>query len=313
MLEARYIQAIDRVEILLGHLNDVRVLSAQELSVYKMGFSIGWEIPSLCEGSDYRLRLLLSKDFPFKPPRVAVAPVPKILTWPHLENKGILCLLPESAAHSLEDIESVVLTLLESARKLVLDSLLSEGFDEFEDEFNSYWERWIKNAPKISVLCQPVGPSRWVSSWHSTLGAIIAEDDTTLRHWLQNLYGHNKEKTISPQPIPLLWLPRPLRPSEYPATAGALIDLLGNDEHAKSMLQQLLLDESAKYKTILLGFAGHRGVGFAGLRIGEIVQHRRTGKALYNGYRKQPPKDIMLMRYRSAPINGAYTKRYDAA
>jgi molybdopterin/thiamine biosynthesis adenylyltransferase len=313
LLEARYTQAVSRVEKLLGHLNDVRLLSAKELSAYKNKFSIGWEIPGLCDVSDYRLRLLLSKDFPFKPPRVAVAPAPKVLTWPHLESEGILCLLPESAARSIEDIDSVVLDLLERARELVGDNLSGKGFDEFEDEFNNYWERWIKTEAHVNILCRPEGPSRWVSAWHSTKGVIIAEDEMTLRCWLQNRYGHSKTEKISPQPVPLLWLARPLRPPEYPTTVGAVFDLLESNDHAKEMLQQLLFDEKITHKTVLLGFVGRRGAGFAGLRIGEPIQHPRSGKALYNGFRNQPPKDVMLMRYRSTPINGAHATRYDAA
>jgi molybdopterin/thiamine biosynthesis adenylyltransferase len=312
LLKVRYAQAAECVEKLLSRFNDVRQLTGKELSVYKIGFGNGWEIPGICGKSDYCLRLLLPKGFPFSPPRVAIAPAPPVLSWPHLEEEGILCLLPESAAHSIEDIESVVLTLLEDAQSLVTDSLEDKGGEQFEDEFKNYWGRWVKTEAYMSVLCRPEGPSRWVCAWHSTLGVLIAEEDTILQSWIQNRYSHDKKEKISFQSIPLLWLPRPLRPSEYPLNVGSVFDILGNDHHSKEMFQQLLLDGNAKHKTVLLGFAGGRGVGFAGLRISEPVLHPRSGKALYNGFRNQPPSRIALMRYRSASITGACVTRYDA-
>lgn len=313
LLEARYVQAVRRVEELLSRLNEVRPLTGTELAAYKARFVQGWEVPGLCGESDYRLRLLLPKDFPFSPPRVAVVPAPPVLTWPHLEAEGFLCLLPESASYSLEDIESVVLALLEDAQSLVTACVAGEGFEQFEDEFQNYWTHWTRTEAGMSALCRPEGPSRGVSAWHGKLGTVIAEDETALRHWLQNRYGGETGERVSPQAIPLIWLPRPLRPSEYPANVGALFSLLRDAPHERAILEQLLLDESAAHKTVLLGFAGRRGAGFAGLRVREPTRHARSGKALTNGFRGRPPAKILLMRYHAAPLVGARITRYDVA
>lgn len=313
MLDTRHARAIRRVEELLGHLNEVRPLTGKELAAYKSRFVHGWEVLGLCGESDYRLRLLLSKDFPFSPPRVAVVPAPPVLTWPHLEDAGLLCLLGESASYSLEDIESVVLALLEDAQSLIAACVTGEGFEQFEDEFQNYWAHWGRTETTMNTLCCPEGPSRWVSAWHGKQGTVIAENETTLRHWMHNRYGGGTGEKISPQAVPLLWLARPLRPLEYPANVDTLFGLLQDAPREREMFEQLLLDESATHKTVLLGFAGRRGAGFAGLRVREPTGHTRSGKALTNGFRNRPPAKVLLMRYHPAPIIGAYVTRYDAA
>lgn len=79
------------------------------------------------------------------------------------------------------------------------------------------------------------------------------------------------------------------------------------------MFEQLLLDEAAKYKTFLVGFSGCRGAGFAGFRVSQVDQEKRSGNILKNGFRGLPPAKILLTRYRSMPIIGTKILRHDAA
>ena len=313
LLEARHTRAVRQVEELLNHLGDVRTVPDHELARYKRGFVRGWEVPGLCGASQQRLRLLVAPEFPFCPPRVAVVPAPPVLSCPHLEEQGLLCLLSEAASHSVEDIESVVVQLLQDAQSLVVACHAGEGFEQFEDEFQSYWVRWAQTTAGMSSLCRPEGPSRWVCAWHGRTGAVIAEDETAVRNWMGNRSGSEKRAKISLQPIPLLWLPRPLRPIEYPATVGALFSLLKDDAQSRRMLEQLLIDPRTPSKTVLLGFSGRQGASFAGLRIREPARQKGSGNPLTKGFRGPPPPGILVARYRSAPIIGASVTRYDAA
>lgn len=163
----------------------------------------------------------------------------------------------------------------------------------------------------MSVICRPEGPSRWVSSWHGKLSTFVADDEATLRHWLQNRYDGAVSNKIGPQPIPLLWLPRPLQPSEYPRTVGELLSVLEEIKIGRDMVEQLLLDEKAEYKSVMLGFTGRRGSSFAGLRRIESPKRFGSGRALSKGFRGRPPPHILLTRYRGFPVVGARVFRFD--
>jgi molybdopterin/thiamine biosynthesis adenylyltransferase len=80
----------------------------------------------------------------------------------------------------------------------------------------------------------------------------------------------------------------------------------------QDMVEQLLLDEKAEYKTVMLGFTGRRGASFAGLRLIEEPPKRfGSGSALSKGFRGRPPAHILLMRYRGFPVVGARVFRFD--
>lgn len=313
MPDERYEEAVRQVVELLGQFNHARALTVRQLSAYPKRFVQGWEIPGLCGDSDYNLRLLVTKGFPFCPPRVAVSPAPPVLTWPNLEEDGLLCLLPESAHVSISDPKSVVLSLLDDAQGLIRANIAGDGLERFEDEFHSYWIRWDKTKALMSLLCHPKGPSRWVSAWHGKNYTLVAENMEELRSWLRNRYGENTAKKAEFQSVPLIWLPRPPHPSEYPATVSALMSLLRSNGVDQEMVRELLLDEQASYKTVVLGFDGRHGPGFAGIRIHEPKSARHSGNALMKGFRSRPPDRVLLTRYSACQIVGARVVRYDAS
>ncbi len=307
MPDNSYQEAVQSIELLLQPLSGVRLLNHGELSFYDDSyFSQGWEIPRLCDGSKLRFRLLLPSSAPFSPPRVAVWPAPALLEWPHLEDKGILCLMPDSAAYSIYDCAVVAKHLLEDAIILVRDSTSGANITQFEDEFLSYWKLWAKTTD-IYTQCNPEGPSRWVSSWHGKGGCWVAENETALLKWLENRYGIEVLSKIKPQNIPLLWLPRPLRPKEYPKKIHMLRCILSDLGVDDALLKSLLVNDQLKHKSVVLGFSGRQGAGFAGLLIGVPSTSLKAG-----GFTKKPPDNIIFMRYRGAKISGTQAIRLDS-
>jgi len=309
----RHDEAVREVGELLGKFNHTNDLTDRQLAAYGNRFVRGWEIPGLCGDSDYNLRLLLTKEFPFYPPRLAVSPAPPVLAWPNLEEDGLLCLLPESAHVSISDPGSVVLSLLDDAQGLVNANLAGDGLERFEDEFRSYWARWKNTTASMGLLCHPDGPSRWVSAWHGKYFTLVAEDAGALQSWLRNRYGEDTSKKAELQSVPLVWLPRPPHPSEYPATMSALMLLLRGFAVDHAILKQLLLDEQARFKTLVLGFKSRHGAGFSGLHIYEPNRKKHSGNPLTKGFRGRPPDRVLLMRYGAGPIVGASITRYDAS
>lgn len=139
------------------------------------------------------------------------------------------------------------------------------------------------------------------------------KDDDELTRWLKNRYNNTDSMEISPQIIPLIWLPRTLRPTEYPHHVGALITVLKNMGTDKDMLARFLTNEKIRYKSVLIGFSGRLGSGFAGLCIDDPPNFTKSKNPLKNGFRQMPPVNIVLMRYKSAPISGIPITRLDSS
>lgn len=302
--EAAFAAAVAEIEAILGQIPGVRILTNAELAVYGGRFHTGWTVPNLCTDPALQLRVLLPKAAPYAAARIAVAPAPPVLTWPHLENHGLLCLVSDAASVSITAPASVALTLLDEARRLVNASIAGENTQDFEDEFTSYWERWDRLKGTVNILCDPHGPSRTLTAWYGSNGDYVAESEGTLRSWVANRFGEETVKKMKCSPVPLLWLSRPLRPAEYPATISDLRTALQEDPLRRRLLDAALVQPEPKRKLIVLGMQTRRGVAFAGVQV-----HKLDG--LQNGFRQRPPDDVILARYNAATTTGARAVRFD--
>jgi hypothetical protein len=302
--EAAFTAAVAEIVAVLRQIPDARLLTAAELALYGGRFQTGWTVPNLCADPALQLRVLLPKAAPYVAARIAVAPAPPVLTWPHLEEHGLLCLVSDAASVSVTAPASVVLTLLDQGRKLVNASIVGENIQDFEDEFTSYWERWDRIKGIVNILCDPRGPSRTLTAWYGSNGDYVAETETALRAWVANRFGDETVKKMKCWPVPLLWLPRPLRPSEYPATISSLRTALQEDPLRRGLLDAALLQPEPERKLIVLGTQTRRGVAFAGVRV-----HKLDG--LRNGFRQRPPDAVILTRYNAATTIGARAVRFD--
>jgi len=291
-----------------------RQLTPVELDkAYRGRFVTGWEFPQLVKDQDISLRILLPKGLPFDAPRVAIYPAPEILTWPHLEENGILCLYPGEVPVTTEKVEDLATDLLRRAQVLVNDCLEGIGFEQFEDEFNSYWAKWHRNnsSKPIVVMCHPGGPSRWVSAWHGKLKIVVADDDATLRSWLKNNWSGDLSSNPTFQPIPLLRLPRPLHPDEYPRTIGMVLSSEVFPAEAKVFFREALAAKEFRHRTVLIEAQSRYGPVFAGL----LAEHPGHVKKLAKGYRSMGhvPTQVLADRQRSVAMEAASVDRCDAA
>jgi hypothetical protein len=210
--------------------------------------------------------------------------------------------MPESASTSgtLEAIPK----LLDDARTLVNLSTAGQNVQDFEDEFTSYWNRWDRTKATLNLICEPRGPSRDIMAWHSTDAFFAAEDEASLRDWLANRFGESTLKNANCKPAALIWLPRPPRPCEYPATVGALRTTLDENPTAIALFEAALLRSATEPKLIVLGMQTRTGIAFAGLSI-------QKPAGLTKGFQKRPPDSVTLCRYNWARITDASVNRLD--
>lgn len=302
----KFSETVLRIECQLARFKGVITLSNRDLSAYDRRYTQGWQIPDISGSPDHNLRLLINARFPYSPMRIAVSPAPPILSWPHLEEHGLLCLRSEQGKHSIDlQIENDIIHRLGEANVLVQESIRKQNLQDFEDEFQNYWAHWDRKTDLFFSLCQPETPSRWISSWHGKDIRLMAEEDKSLLKWMENRYGRETSTKIQPQRIPFIWLPRALRPDEFPYNVNALLTILDKMGVDQKMILQLIKDESLTYKSVLLGFTGKYGASLAGVRINALA------KSIQKGFRGLPPPDVLMSRYKGAAISGAEVIRVD--
>jgi len=318
-----YEQGIVRVSDFISQFPRWKRLTSTELKRYPQKFSAGWEVTTTLEGERVNLRILVTSDFPFKPPRIAIFPARPVLFWPHLEEAGTLCLLADSAPFSVENLEDEVKLLLREAVTLVSACIRGEGFEEFEDEFQSYWDRRPRKIKGYYSLCTPDEKSRWVYSCLLSAYRLVADDKESIKKWL-TVFGHKPHK-FDIDAIPLIHIGKPLRPSEYPRNFGDFLDIIMDNTEAFQTIEKYITTDFKKRKQILLSFKGRRGTGFAGLVLPEYdeslikrrtplkgprhkgIEHIRNG-----GFRFGLPSNVFYQRYCALLVDGAKVTRCDA-
>lgn len=304
MLETHHNKGVERLEAFVAQFPDWRRLTPADLKRYGMRFTEGWELPCICEDPSTCIRILVDCEFPFKSPRIAVFPFPPVLTWPNLEGHGLLCLRAEGTPSSTEQIESDAIKLLSDARDLVNGWYSKTGLERFEDEFQSYWSYWRQKNEYFLSLCVIDGASRWVWAIRYRRFFIVADDQKTLKSWIANYF--TKDLNVTIDPIPLIRLPKPPRPEEYPKTVANLFSLLASETESLRMLQELITSNPDKPKGVMLSFPGRRGFGFAGLILPPY------DKEIINGFRKERmPVQVLRKRYSLHTIIGASVARCD--
>src|ERR1700761_5303581 len=92
-------EGIQKVDSFLSSVCNARRLSADEVRAYVgRSLTVGWELQVETASTVRRLQVLIDAHFPFSLPRFFLADRPKFLTWPHIEEDGLLCLLADSKA-----------------------------------------------------------------------------------------------------------------------------------------------------------------------------------------------------------------------
>lgn len=305
MLESWLTQGVEKLKLFVSQFPEWRELPPDEYKLHGSCFIAGWELPRLCDDQTSNLRILISQDFPFKLPRIAVFPFAPKLTWPNLEDAGILCLRHEGSVCSIEQIEDELTFLLRDARDLVNEWHYGKGLERFEDEFQSYWDHWQQHGKNIISLCSPNGDSRWVPSFNEEKFTIVADDEEALKSWVRNYFTPDSEVTITS--IPLIKLQRPPHPKEYPDTPAKLLSLIAGDKVARGMLEKHVRNSLKKSKKVMFAFPGRHGFGFAGLLLSS------SGKGAEKGFRKgKTPLHILVQRFTAKPV-GIFVKRCDVS
>lgn len=297
--------AVGKIDHLLTNLPDCGRIPAELSERYqRWNYRLGWLVPmDFSDGTRRDLFVLITDDFPYTPPRIALAEPPDILTWPHLEEDGFLCILPTDAAISNEDPVGVVRCLLTEAHQLIEKNIRGTNVEDFRSEFLSYWNRAADNTALdcFSVL-EPQGPSRRISIWRGKNKRIVGENPESLTRWLQR-WGAKKGKGQDYKLYDgaLVWLPEPLLPKEYPNTGADVRTIVQTDSPlALPIIDDLTAAATGTLEVILGSFTPH-GACFAAVSVPSphrVIAPNRKSDPLTKGFRPgHVPKKLLAKRF----------------
>ena len=303
--------AVAQVDDFVAGVSGGNRLPAHVLERYrKRGYGLGWRVPvvSFSDGIGRELDILMDEDFPYTPPRIAVANGPSVLTWPHLEANGLLCILSSDAAVSSEDAIGVTRYVLSEACRLIEDGITGDNVEDFRQEFLSYWDLVTdKGSRSLIGLLEPRGPGRRVSVWRGQQTNIVGENPQSLRRWLTRWGAKTgKRQDYTLYEGVLIWVEEPLLPAEYPRTSVDVRALArARSPEAVPVLEDLAASGAAEID-VVVGARTTHGACFAAMTLSPPRRSERTGRKgnlLVKGFRPgHVPRRLLIDRYLSAGV-----------
>ncbi len=277
----------------------------------KRHVTLGWRLKVTFADRCRTIDLLIDRRFPYTPPLIALVDQPPLLTWPHMEDDGVFCLLPSSTEIVSSAPVGVTQNLLSSAAQLIEDSVSSCNQEDFRAEFLSYWDRTVyPQAIKFRSLIDPQPPSRPILVWRGKTFYLLSDDESVTLSWLQNFFGEKERDPYVTEPAVLLWLDRPLHPKEYPRTAGYVRRLARERTEKGAVILEDLASKGPEEIAVLIGALTENGPCFAGVSIPapRLAQQ-------YSGFRPgRVPPTVTAGRYLgSTSISRSSVDRVDPA
>lgn len=280
-------------------------LNAKQIKEYspRRSYIAGWRISITFSDEIIRdIDVLATEYFPAEQVRIALCDRSRFLIWPHVEEDGTLCLLPEIAEYDPDDPCAVAENLLNRAIQLVeelVDGNIIE--QDFREEFLTYWGlKSHHNGSSIISILTPEPTSRHVRIWRGKNFEVVAEDDHSLCTWVRNRFGTSVD--LKTEKAALIWLSDPPLPSEYPEFAKDLYSLANTSEQTgQAILSQLVSDEP-DCVSVVVGSSCRSGPGLVAVEVTKPQSSRygskRSVDSVQKGFRKgSVPKDLIVNRY----------------
>lgn len=312
--------AAEAIGTMLTRQYQATPLDQRDLAAYpNRSVAAGWRLSVMFSDQQRRIDVLITLAVPFSPPLVALVDRPPTLTWPHLEEDGMLCLDSGSITVDFRNPCGVADFMLKNAYRLIEDNITGTTRHDFLDEFQSYWTRasGCTGIPYLSLL-RPNGPTRMVRVWRGNDQVIVADEHESLARWYKHRFGPSSRPIIS-IPAAFVWLNRPLYPSEYPGSARefqSIADALAPGSIATLAALAAATPERA---AVILGATSKNGPCMAAIEFPSPATIKFEGhsrKPRLAGFRpEQAPIPALTDAYfgRSIPVVKSNVARVDAS
>ncbi|QDS91407.1 thiamine/molybdopterin biosynthesis ThiF/MoeB-like protein [Roseimaritima multifibrata] len=286
---ARWIDALPNTRRLAGH----------ELHNYRKQFVDGWRI-DLNLAENVSINLLITAQFPFVSPKIALIDRTKFLSWPHVEKDGCLCVFPPNTnvdPYRPVEVAKSLVAETEALLQCLLDGNLD---DDFNREFDSYWLLSSDDLRHQFFSILPDGcDSQKVAVWSSSKFRIIGADEKSVLCWLKNRLQKDYDRTDTGF---LVKLSKPLSPEEYPDCTEALLALISED--APNFLESISdhIAKSFQPLTIILAISATNGTNYGVVELCRLLRANekvskcgRSNRVSVNGFRDgKAPLSVQL-------------------
>lgn len=278
----------------------------------------GWQFVVETPLSKRCINVCVDDQFPFSLPHFILVDRPEFLTWPHIEEDGLLCLLTGSTVIKFRQPAEVLGELLGDAYRLICESESGTNQGDFRSEFYSYWNRSLpEEKQKIHSLLTLDGRSRLVQIWRGETRSVVGEAQQQVLSWLRHRYG-KKSQFDETDYACLLWLNEPLLPTEYPRSVADLYRLACSVTGGKELLERFaVIGKSPFY--FILGAESDNGPCLPGVYAQKPVSPDIRGKRrdhARDGFRPgKIPQSLLTQRLFSAeaPATRMRVERVDSA
>jgi sulfur-carrier protein adenylyltransferase/sulfurtransferase len=264
----------------------------------------GWKLIVQVNGEQFELVILVGDTFPFEPPEIRFNDAAAFLRFPHVDNKGKLCLTNAAATYSPNLVTQTVDFLIEQAHKLISDSLAGRNEEDFIQEFQNYWHCLPAfSNKKFWSLLKPASPTRSVL-YHTAKGfTLFGESEDEIKAWLKNFNGGSFPEGFNTKPTVLVWLKEPLSPKRHPKTAHDILTLACSSAHDANALLMAAIPPDTGSLPMIIGFDSKTGPILAGVELSEPKTANRSNPTKQQNSRSfgfrpgHVPERILLPRY----------------
>ncbi|QOJ33823.1 MAG: ThiF family adenylyltransferase [Nitrospira sp.] len=295
-----------------NHTPPGRELSSSELG-RSSSPSRGWRISTEVNGQSFELDIIVDLHFPFSLPSIFLVGQDRFLSWPHVEQSGKLCLLPEHAGFEISTDVRLIDHLVQNARDLIRQCLDGSNRADLATEVISYWGAGLNDAKvkRFWSILKPVGPTRSIAYWEGQRFVLLAETAEKGRTWLEHFKGEFTGSRFSFSSGIFLWLPAPLYPEQYPANNTFLREIAKKlGQHSVDVLVKVIKSSQEGFPVVFGFDVGQDSVlaGAWSLPLNHSIPHHNARSSLTRGFRsgKIPPA-VIARRYLASP--GVLEKR----
>lgn len=294
-----------------------RALSKFELTSFYPNSVAGWKTKIDVEGSPHFVNLILNRHFPYSKPDVYLESSSTLRGKPHVNLGGSLCLVSGHVSFAHKRPVDIVNFLLKRAEEcLALPE--SEARQELENEFQSYWDQsCLISSRQAHSLVTPKKPSRYIYFFNGVTALLFGEDQVQVTNWIKHLTGKDHQNLLR---TALLWLDKPLIPSEFPSTNKDVAEIVKRSGKKNFQLLLNVLPREQSSIAILLGFETENGPSLSAITLQEPIDKMmdgnkiRTRSSVMNGFRpKKIPNSVLGSRYlKDVACQKSITRRVDA-
>lgn len=252
-----------------------------------------YPLPATFAGRAFALELRLPRNFPVSPPSLRVSPADDhYKKVPHVEADGSLCLFNNGTEFNAGAVEAVLDEVFRRAEKV----LGSPDPEDFYREIQSYWPDLQDGLHSLHLIAEIPEDATALTGIQVKRHSYVGPDGAAVDKWVKN-WVVTPRSDLGTIKVPVLRLPTPLLPSEYPVTLADLLALAHQHDASvhSAIAQHCNVGKGDGLVVITFPYGGKSLV--VGARYPAC--HLALSKAIHTGFRKgNVPAGLAISRGR---------------